>query len=169
MKIETERLIAIPLTKYQLEIYTYKKIDFIKYFNFNNSDYELSDDLIEALENALIPLFIDNEYYYFSTIWVIINKISNIYIGSFCFKGMPNDANEIEVGYGIDTAFRNNGYITEMLNGIIKFCKTEHNISKITAETDIHNPASIKVLEKAGFINIATKETGEIMFAYSFD
>lgn len=169
MKIETERLIAIPLTKYQLESYTNNKQEFIKYFKLDNTDYELSTELVEALENAILPLFIDNELYYFGTIWIIINKINNLYIGSFCFKGLPNENGEVEIGYGIDSNYRNNGYITEMLYGIIEFCKLNNEISAITAETDINNPASIKVLEKAGFVNIATNDTGEITYVYNLN
>jgi [ribosomal protein S5]-alanine N-acetyltransferase len=166
MKIYTERLVSIPLTKYQLETFTYKKRAFVEYFKLANLDYELSPELMEAIEVEFLPMISDDEYYYYETIWIIINKMTNKYIGSFCFKGMPNEFGEIEVGYGIDSKFRNQGYITEMLLAIIDFCKTEPNVKTIFAETDINNLPSIKVLGKAGFTNIVTKETGDIIFAY---
>ncbi len=168
MKIDTERLVSIPLTKYQLHTFTYNKKAFIEYFKLANSNYEISEDLMDALEHVFLPMINEDEYYYYETIWIIIKKATNQYIGSFCFKGMPNELGEIEVGYGIDTEFRNQGYITEILFGIIDFCKTERNVNTIFAETDINNPCSIKVLSKAGFTNVLTKETGDIIFAYNF-
>ena len=82
----------------------------------------------------------------------------NTRIGELCFKGLAADGT-VEIGYGVEPAFQNRGYATEAVRAITKWALSEPGVRRISAETEDDNPASQKVLLKAGFL--PTGERGE--------
>jgi len=50
------------------------------------------------------------------------------------------------------TEFQNKGFMTEIIEGIIGWVKTEINVKSIIASTEKTNLASAKVLKKNNFI-----------------
>lgn len=83
--------------------------------------------------------------------WCIYKKRDGNAIGSLCFKGpCKNDA--VEVGYGIELDFQNNGYATEAVDAFINWAFDKSDICYVEAETEPHNFASRRVLEKLGFV-----------------
>lgn len=82
--------------------------------------------------------------------WCIYKKRDGNAIGSLCFKGpCKNDA--VEVGYGIETDFQNNGYATEAVDAFINWAFDKSDIWYVEAEPEPDNFASRRVLEKLGF------------------
>jgi len=83
------------------------------------------------------------------TYWLIVVRANAVGAGMLGFKGYPNEEGSTEIGYGIDRAYQNKGYMTEAVQALIgwafahPFCKT------ITA-TEVTNPASQRLLEKLG-------------------
>lgn len=73
-------------------------------------------------------------------------------MGSLGFKGSPNAASEVEIGYGIHEAYRCRGFAAEAAKALTDwaFSKTE-DLFYIMAETTPDNTASQKVLEKLQF------------------
>lgn len=55
-----------------------------------------------------------------------------------------------EVGYWIGKPFWGNGYVTEALNRVIQFGFENLDLNRIAASYRIDNPASGRVMEKAG-------------------
>ena len=83
-------------------------------------------------------------------------------VGDLCIYGEPNENGEIEIGYGIYKEFRNRGFMTEIVQGIIDWAKTQPKVKSITASTDKTNLASFRVLEKNGFVK--NGESGEFFY-----
>jgi ribosomal-protein-alanine N-acetyltransferase len=58
----------------------------------------------------------------------------------------------VEIGYSVLPEFQRQGLATEMVAGIIPWAKHQPEVRQIEAETNINDKASIRVLEKNGFI-----------------
>ncbi|NCB09993.1 MAG: N-acetyltransferase [Bacteroidia bacterium] len=82
--------------------------------------------------------------------------------GDLCFSGVPDDNGEIELGYGIHEDFRNNGFMTEAVDGIIQWAKNQPSVKAIIASTEKENVASFTVLVKNNFVK--TGETDTLYF-----
>lgn len=86
--------------------------------------------------------------------WYAI-RIDNDYpilCGSIGFKGPPDKRGMVEIGYSVLPEFQRQGLATEMVAGIIQWAKHQPEVRQIEAETNINVKASIRVLEKNGFI-----------------
>ncbi len=55
------------------------------------------------------------------TYWLIRVPPEGFGAGLIGFKGLPDQNGVVEVGYGIDPEFRNFGYTTEALGGLIQW------------------------------------------------
>lgn len=159
LMIETNRLTIQPLSHNQL----------LKYIRCDNSletelrviahPRSLSPELIEAMENTIIPNVADPlKNYLFHTLWTAIAKEHNTMIGDLCFVGEPNDAGEVEIGYGTYPDFQGKGYMTELVSGIITWASTQPSIKAIKASTEKANLASHKVLIKNEFVQCGETE-----------
>lgn len=87
-----------------------------------------------------------NEKYYN---WVIVLNESNKIIGRISL--IVDDYNEsVEFNYAIDERFWNNGYMTEVLMAIKRFCFEEMKINRFQGCCCYGNNASKRVMEKCG-------------------
>lgn len=158
--IETERLIIKPLTYKQLIKYTKCDNSLELELNLNETSRIISKELKEALEQTILPNAADkNKNYLYSTIWTAISKAENKMVGDICIYGEPDADGVIEIGYGTYDEFQNKGFMTEIVNGIINWVRTQIKVKSIIASTDKLNTASFKVLEKNNFIKIGETET----------
>lgn len=87
-------------------------------------------------------------------IWMIELK-NGTHIGELCFKGLSNDG-ITEIGYGIAEDYQGYGYATEAVNAVVLWALNQDNVECVIAETEIDNTASVRVLEKCGFIRTGT-------------
>jgi len=158
--IETERLVLKPLT-YELLVKYIKCDNSLEVeLNLNENSRTISSELKEAFEQTILPNVADkSKNYLYSTLWTAISKIENKMVGDLCIVGEPNASGEIEIGYGTYDEFRNKGFMTEVVSGIIEWAKTQPEIKSIVASTDKINNASFKVLKKNNFIKIGETET----------
>lgn len=158
--IETKRLIIQPLTYNQLVKYIQLDSSLEAELNLSETSRSISPDLKEALEQTILPAVTDsNKNYLFSTLWTIISKADNKMVGDLCFVGEPNEAGEIEIGYGTYEAFRGNGYMTEAVSGMIGWAKEQTGVKAIIASTEKSNIASSLVLVKNSFLKTGETET----------
>lgn len=104
---------------------------------------------------------VEQDYPWFSY-WLIYIREAHFGAGLIGFKGIPPHPADVEIGYGIDPAFQNHGYMTEALRALTRWAFSDPRCTGIYAPVHITNPASSKVLEKAGFTHIWTSE--EIVF-----
>lgn len=81
-------------------------------------------------------------------------------VGSGGFKGPPQ-AGEVEIGYGVAPAEEGRGFATEAVRLFCARAAECPEVEQVTAETAIGNVASQRVLEKAGFEMVGTRNTAE--------
>ncbi len=164
--IETKRLIIRPLSHDELKIFCEDSVLLAKEMELTASNTLVNEETQQAIRNDLLPFLIDsNKYAFYYTIWIIIEKVQNSIIGGICFHGKPDENAEVEIGYGIDEEFRNNGYMTETLNAMLNWLKSNKEILSVKAETDFENVSSIKVLEKNDFF-ISEKVGNSVIYRF---
>lgn len=150
--IETKRLLIRPLTAEELKKHLESPDEFAKEFGLVPSQSLIEKEVKEAILNDLLPNIADTtkdpDFY---TMWIVIEKAQHAIIGGICFHGEPNCNGEVEIGYGTDHDYRNRGYMSETIEGLIGWVRENKNVKAIIAETTIENRSSIKVLEKNNF------------------
>lgn len=61
---------------------------------------------------------------------------------------LTNDLNQREIGYRFRSTYWGQGYGTEITKGMINFCFSKLGIPMLTADVNIENLPSVKILEK---------------------
>lgn len=109
-------------------------------------------ETLEALEHFWIPMaqIFPWDFAWYSN-WEIILEEEKRSIGGIGFSGLPDDNGTTMVGYFIDMPYRNKGYASEALKGLIDWAKQDTTLSQILADTPVDNISSGKVLEKNSF------------------
>ncbi|MFM8933012.1 MAG: GNAT family N-acetyltransferase [Gemmataceae bacterium] len=82
----------------------------------------------------------------------ILDKGTGLVVGGCMFKGPPKDDGIVEIAYGIDPPWRGCGFATEAAAGLAVFARGTGLVRLVCAHTRADNPASMRVLEKAGFL-----------------
>lgn len=82
---------------------------------------------------------------------VLTGSASDELLGICGFKGRPDEAGSVEIGYSVLSQFRNAGYATEAVARLVEWAFTHPRVNEVTAETLPHLRQSIRVLEKNGF------------------
>ena len=81
--------------------------------------------------------------------WGIVLKDCNELIGAI--GAFPGEDERIEIGYNISKKYWNNGYTTEALKKVMDYLINEAGIKRFICSHAVQNPASGKVMQKAGF------------------
>jgi ribosomal-protein-alanine N-acetyltransferase len=71
--------------------------------------------------------------------------------GALGFMDLPSQDGTVELGFGINPAYRMSGYATEATRALVTWALSLQAVQRITAECLVQNVASRRVLEKAGF------------------
>ncbi|MTI48406.1 GNAT family N-acetyltransferase [Sporosalibacterium faouarense] len=151
--IETKRLKIIPLDLRQLKISLNDRASLAKEISIGICSNKLDEIMKRVYKVSIKRIKEDPNNYLFYTNWIIVDKEKNHEVGSMGIKGIPNEKEEIEIGYGIEEEFQGNGYMTEALQGLVNwaFGQTKHKIKFVIACTVDYNKASQNVLIKNGF------------------
>ena len=96
------------------------------------------------------------------TNWPIVDISHETVIGGIGFKGPPNQDGEVEIGYGIAEAYRNQGYMTECIRAVARWALHQDGVTAVIAETAKENLASEVVLRKNEFEPV--RETEEFRY-----
>ena len=80
-------------------------------------------------------------------------------VASLAVKDVPRDGS-VEVGYGTAPARRGRGHATAAL-GLVLAELAEKGLRRVTAETAVDNPASGRVVAKAGFQQVGSRNDPE--------
>lgn len=151
--ISTERLKMVPLDKanLQLSIRDFSKVEgalglTISGKKLNDRETKVYKIRLEAVESNQIN-------YRWNTVWVIALKDINRFIGTIMIKNYPNEKGEVIIGYSIQKAYRGKGFMTEALNGLIKWMFLNTEVKAVVADTLKDNIPSQRVLQKIGMIN----------------
>ncbi|WP_277678311.1 GNAT family N-acetyltransferase [Gracilibacillus dipsosauri] len=147
-KIETTRLI---LRRMALS-------DAQKVFNHWLSDERVSDNRVSAAHKTVIETMervekivknYDRKEFCW---WAIERKVNGELIGEIDLYDFDNYTGNCEVSYSIGHTWWNQGYATEALKAVVEFGFRYMNIHKIAAAHNTDNPASGKVMVKAGLV-----------------
>jgi [ribosomal protein S5]-alanine N-acetyltransferase len=158
--IETERLLIRPLNYQQLIKYIATDHTLESELGIDESNRIISPELKEALEETILPNVSDKgKNYLYSTLWTIISKKENKMVGDLCFGGEPNDAGEVEIGYGTYEEYRGMGYMTEAVAAMIQWAESQPEIRAIIASTDTSNTDSSNILKRNNFIDNGASDT----------
>lgn len=82
--------------------------------------------------------------------WAIVHKDRNEPIGSIGFIEVSKEHASCQTGYCIGKSYWGIGLMTEALRAVISFAFQNTGLNRIEARHDVRNPASGKVMEKAG-------------------
>lgn len=147
----TPRLVLLPLTADQLEIYLEREMDF--YCLVGPASREILTDTLKRaigmkLERMAAAPRRDLPWL---TYWLIKVPPDGFGAGMIGYKGAPDERGEVEIGYGIDSAYRNRGYMTEAVEGMISWAFRDSRCTRILAPDTLRsNLASNRVLNKVG-------------------
>lgn len=157
--VETVRLLIIPLTYTELQLYLQ-----------GNDLYEQAAGLtcigrtvVPAVQDRITKFILPKmaqapaDHYLFHTFWVIMQKSNRTIVAELGFKGMPNSRKEIEIGYGTMPIQQGKGYMTEAVGGMLNWAKMRDDVEVMLAETDETNTASIRVLRNNRFVQFDKK------------
>lgn len=144
--IETERLYITP-----------QSIEEIETLHDKESDPEMKKAYSEMLD-VMLHLNGCEEW---GSDWKISLR-TGATVGGIGFKGVPDAQGIVEIGYGIDEAYRQKGYATEALAGMVKWAMEQDGVKCITAQTEPNNKISQKVLLLNGFFRDGNGEEGPL-------
>ena len=80
---------------------------------------------------------------------LVVERDTGLVVGGAGFFGPPQDG-EVEIGYGIVPSRQRRGYATEAVQAMVADVLQMDDVHTVTANVDLDNPASIRVLRKCG-------------------
>ncbi len=146
MIFETNRLLVRKLKKTDLQAFhkmqsNPKVMQYTTGITKSIQEHTLElDDLISKYDK------IKNDFW----IYAIERKSNAVFVGTVA---LVKDNTDDEIGYRFLEKFWNKGYATEICKGLILYCKSI-GIKKIVGYVVDKNIASIKIIEKQGFVTI---------------
>lgn len=144
--LETSRLLLRRATKNDA---------YAAYNNWCNSEvvdkYVLWKRHVDVNETYNLYSLWEKEYDDLKTFrWIVILKENNDPIGTIDVSKKYLDFGTCSIGYCYGEKYWNKGYATEALRAVIQFLFEEVGVNTIYAEHLHNNPASGKVMQKAG-------------------
>ena len=157
--IDTARLVIYVLEYEELRLLLASADAYAKKNAVHTNGFHFDDRTRKAVKRDLLPRLAEaNNDGCFYTMWLMVEKETKNMTGSFCFYGKPDTHKEVEIGYGVHHLSRNKGFMTEALNGIVRWCTGYRGIRFVKARTDSSNKESNRVLEKCGFSLISRNQ-----------
>lgn len=89
----------------------------------------------------------NNDFFYD---WVVVLKETDEPIGEISSVRIQKKHDLVELGYNYGSRYWGNGYASEALKAVIKFLKEEAKVYKVVCTHISTNPASGKIMQKAG-------------------
>ena len=87
--------------------------------------------------------------------WAITLKNDSKLIGSIGYWHTTREHHRAEIGYMLFPEYWNTGIVTEALHAVLKYGFDEMRLHSVEGNVNPNNLASIKVLEKCGFVREA--------------
>ena len=105
-----------------------------------------------------------------SSLLLIQDQSSQAIIGlMFLYESESKDLSiEVRLGYLIAQKHWGKGYATELIQGLVHWCKSIEKIKSISGGVESGNIGSIKVLERNGFKCISDANDPTLFFVYHF-
>lgn len=102
--------------------------------------------------------------------FVAVHLETRTAIGQLGTVGEPDADGTQEIGYGFNDDARGQGFATEAVVALTAHLMSWGSVTTVTANTAVTNPASARVLEKAGFQQSGTGRNSEdgYLLSWSF-
>lgn len=71
-------------------------------------------------------------------------------IGDLAIHTLPQDRNQVEIGFTVSPSFQNKGFAVEAVNCLLRYIFNVLKKHRVIAITDVRNKSSIKLIEKIG-------------------
>jgi [ribosomal protein S5]-alanine N-acetyltransferase len=94
--------------------------------------------------------------------YLFIDPVNSTLVGNGGFHGPPSDLGEVEIGYEIAGEFRNKGYATEAVRGMVAFAFSDDRVLFVVAHTVAEKNASNSALARVGFRCVAELANEEV-------
>jgi ribosomal-protein-alanine N-acetyltransferase len=88
---------------------------------------------------------------------LIIERSTDEVVGSLGLFWPPSDG-RVEIGYGVVPSRQGRGYASEATAALTAFALELNDVHTVHANVEVANPASARVLEKAGFTRYASTD-----------
>ena len=150
-QITTPRLVLISLAPAQLRSYLEGESEFIEQVGPISREI-LTEPLKRTIGIKLEKMAGASQFDLpWLTYWLIKVPPAGYGAGLIGFKGTPDQSGAAEIGYGIDSDYQNQGYMTEAVKGMIQWAFQDPRCDRIIAPgTQRENLASNRVLQKVG-------------------
>jgi ribosomal-protein-alanine N-acetyltransferase len=147
ISISSERILLEPVSlvglddfhEYSVYPELYRYLEFSPFQSLKESEAYLQK-LIDRSETPFAQYF-----------FIKLNKNDKI-IGSFGMHSLDTYRKSVEIGYGISPYYWGQGYFSETLKLAMEYIFNDLCLHRVVARTAILNTASIKGLEKLGFL-----------------
>jgi RimJ/RimL family protein N-acetyltransferase len=159
-RLTTDRLTLAPLSPTQLRFYLEQPHKLEQDLKLPISRNVVTSRVQRAIRMKLTKMTnIHETQLAWYTYWLLIIIKVPFGVGLAGFKGYPNEQGEAEIGYGIDPAYQNQGYMTEAVQALIAWAFEEPACQSVVArDTKKSNIASLRVLAKVGMTQFQETE-----------
>lgn len=110
-----------------------------------------SEDEIRHLMEQITQNFQNNA----AVLWVISQKEDPAFIGNISFWRIEKENYRTEIGYMLLPEFQGKGLMSEAIRAVLAYGFDTLRFHSVEANVNPENTASIKLLEKAGFVREA--------------
>ncbi len=112
----------------------------------------------QVVRGQLAATEADRQNAVWHSFFLLIRKSDRVVVGSADFHDKPDENGEVELGYGLGADFEHQGYMTECAAALCAWALSQPEVRAVTAQTDEDGFASMRVLERCGFVR---REGGE--------
>ena len=115
---------------------------------------------VEVTRNSIrnwVSSYVNPNYYKWA---ICLKEKPEQVIGDISIVEMNEDDSSCEIGYVLGKNYWSRGLMTEALKAILDFCFTQAGFQKVRARYASLNPASGRVMEKAGMSYLKTISNG---------
>ena len=92
--------------------------------------------------------------------WLV--AVDGIVVGELGTKAPPDEAGEVEVGYGLTGPSRRRGIGTRAVSALVDWLLARDDVQAVVAHVDPDNTPSVRLLRRLGFRHVATSSTEDI-------
>lgn len=150
--LETTRLTLIPLTLEQLHLYVADTQQLEESLGLQTGHRVLAEPVLSIVVYFTIPRVQDPVLNpLFHTMWMAIDRQKQQFVAEAKFKGEPDETGTVEIGYGTYPTVHRQGYMTEMVAGLLQWATRQPGVRRVVADTEKRNIGSSKVLRNNGF------------------
>ena len=97
-----------------------------------------------------------------------VDRVSSQAVGLMVLAEFPNEDGgvDLRIGYVVGRSFWGQGLASELVAGLVNWAAGQPVVDALIGEVDPDNPASARVLRKAGFTQIQTEGNDGSMITY---